>query len=163
MEKKIDLGAFAVGASRSASKKLSKAKDKIIGAIDQNDDGILDINDASEIAGSISGIVKKSAVSIKNSFDEMTNEYQAKAYMPLFHYLSKDSSILNLIAMRMDEHSPIMHHKFSLKLSNSSGIKENDALKIDAVLKGFKCTGNVSVVSEARNESRRYLEYEIDF
>ena len=51
----------------------------------------------------------------------------------------------------------------TIKLSNSSGLKESEAVKIDAILKGLKCSGNSTVVNEARNESRRYLEYEIDF
>ena len=82
---------------------------------------------------------------------------------PKLNYLKNDSSVQNLIAMRMDEHSPISHHRFSLKLSNSSGIKESDAVKIDAALKAFKCSGNFTVTSEVQNESRRFLEYEINF
>lgn len=27
----------------------------------------------------------------------------------------------------------------------------------------LKCTGNLTVLSETKNEARRYLEYEIDF
>ena len=42
-------------------------------------------------------------------------------------------------------------------------MKESDAVKIDAVLKGLKCSGNTTVVSELRNEARRYLEYDIEF
>ena len=68
-----------------------------------------------------------------------------------------------MIDMRMDEHSPLSHQKFMLKLSNSSGLKESDAVKIDAVLKSIKFAGSTSIVSEARNEAKRYLEYEIDF
>ena len=65
--------------------------------------------------------------------------------------------------MRMDETSPLMRERFMLNLSQSSGMKENDAVKIDAVLKGMKCSGNTTVASEAKNEARRYLEYEIEF
>ena len=36
-------------------------------------------------------------------------------------------------------------------------------IKIDAVLKGLKYSGNATVTSEAKNESRRYLEYDIEF
>ncbi len=86
-----------------------------------------------------------------------------KPIMPQLKYMQKDPSINTLVAMRMDETSPLSHQKFMLKMSNSSGIKESDAIKIDAVLKGLKVTGKASVVSEAKNESRRYLEYEIDF
>lgn len=82
---------------------------------------------------------------------------------PVVKYLKHDPSIKTLISMRMDETAPLLHQKFLLKLSNSSGIKENEAMKIDAVLKGMKCAGNATVVSEVQNESRRYLEYEIDF
>lgn len=65
--------------------------------------------------------------------------------------------------MRLDNDSALTHQRLMIKLSNSSGLKESDAVKIDAVLKGMKFTGNTTVQSEARNEARRYLEYEIDF
>ena len=64
--------------------------------------------------------------------------------------------------MEFPGHSPIKP-QYMLKLSNSSGLKESEAVKIDAVLKGMKCAGNATVVSEVQNEARRYLEYEIDF
>ena len=57
----------------------------------------------------------------------------------------------------------VKHLKYTLKLSNSSGIKEKDAIKIDAALKALKIAGSASFVSEARSESRRFFEYEIDF
>ena len=82
---------------------------------------------------------------------------------PTLHYLQRDPSILNLIAMRMNKNAPLKHQKFTLKLSNSSGIKEKDAIKIDAALKAMKVSGNTTVTSEAKNEDRRYFEYEIDF
>ena len=82
---------------------------------------------------------------------------------PQLKYMQRDPSIKTLVAMRMDTNSPLSHQKFMLKMSNSSGIKESDAIKIDAVLKGLKVSGNASVANEAKNESRRYLEYEIDF
>ena len=81
---------------------------------------------------------------------------------PVLNYLRKDPAIQSLIALRMDQASP--HHlKYTLKLSNSSGIKEKDAVKIDAALKALKIAGSASLVSEARSESRRFFEYEIDF
>lgn len=82
---------------------------------------------------------------------------------PQLNYLNNDPSIKTLIDMRMDEKAPLLHQKYMLKLSNSSGLKESEAVKIDAVLKGMKCAGNATVVSEVQNEARRYLEYEIDF
>lgn len=65
--------------------------------------------------------------------------------------------------MRLDNDSALTHQRLMIKLSNSSGLKESDAVKIDAVLKRMKFAGNTTVQSEARNEARRYLEYEIDF
>lgn len=50
-----------------------------------------------------------------------------------------------------------------IKLSNCSGLKENDAIKIDTILKGMRFAGNITVQSESKNEARRHLEYEIDF
>lgn len=82
---------------------------------------------------------------------------------PTLHYLQRDPSIENLIALRMDENSPITHHKLTLNFSQTSGIKEKDAVKIDAALKAMKISGNTTVTNEVRNESRRFFEYEIDF
>lgn len=82
---------------------------------------------------------------------------------PELLYLLKDNNVQNLIHLRMKEGEKFHHHKISIKLSNSSGMKESDAVKIDAFLKGLKISGNTTVASEAKNESRRYLEYEIDF
>lgn len=82
---------------------------------------------------------------------------------PQLRYMQRDPSIQNLVSMRMDEHAPLMHQKFMLNMSTSSGMKESDAIKIDAVLKGLKCSGNTTVASEAKNEARRYLEYDIEF
>ena len=82
---------------------------------------------------------------------------------PKLHYLQRDPSIENLIALRMDETSPVYHHKLMLNFSHTSGIKEKDAVKIDAALKAMKIAGNTTVTTEVRNESRRFFEYEVDF
>jgi len=82
---------------------------------------------------------------------------------PKLCYLQRESSIQTLIALRMDKSSPITHHKYTLNLSNSSGIKAKDAIKIDAALKSLKAIGNTTVTNEVQNESRRFFEYEIDF
>ena len=55
------------------------------------------------------------------------------------------------------------HQVYTLVLCNSSGIKEKDAMKIDAALSAMKIDGNVSIASEAQREMRRIFEYEIDF
>lgn len=86
-----------------------------------------------------------------------------KPVKPQLKYLQQDPSIQTLIAMRMDENAPLLHEKFMLKMSNSSGMKESDAVKIDTVLKSLKCSGKATVSSEAKNESRRYFEYDIEF
>lgn len=83
--------------------------------------------------------------------------------IPQLKYMKNDSSVKALIDMRMDKTASLLHQKFMFKLSNSSGIKETDAIKIDAVLKGLKCSATQNIVNEVKKESQRYLEYEIDF
>jgi hypothetical protein len=78
-------------------------------------------------------------------------------------YLLKDDNVQNLIHLRITGGEGFHHHKISIKMSNSSGIKESDAIKIDAVLKSMKVSGNTTVVSEAKNKYQRYLGHEIDF
>ncbi|MDO5833403.1 MAG: hypothetical protein Q4Q21_02255 [Lachnospiraceae bacterium] len=115
------------------------------------------------------------AVNLDGQHDETEKKYSVmdvaaemqmdghEPHEPKLVYLLKDENVQNLIHLRMAGGSSFHHHKISIKMSNSSGIKENDAAKIDAVLKGMKVCGNATVVSEVQNESRRYLEYEIDF
>lgn len=82
---------------------------------------------------------------------------------PELKYLVKDVDVQNLVLMRMTGGTDFHSHRITIKMSNSSGIRESDAAKIDAVLKGLKYSGKATVSSEAKNESRRYLEYEIEF
>ncbi len=101
-----------------------------------------------------------------NSNIEVAAEMQCLGHAPIepkLLYLRGEPSIQSLIALRMDKNSQMFHQEFSLKLSNSSGIKEKDAVKIDAALKAMKISGNTTVVSEAQSESRRFFEYEVDF
>ena len=51
----------------------------------------------------------------------------------------------------------------NVKLSDSSGIKIKDAVKIEAALKAQKASGQVTIVNDAKKESNSYFEYEIEF
>ena len=104
--------------------------------------------------------------SSSNTTVEVAAEMDCPGHAPIepkLYYLQREPSIQSLIALRMDKDSPITHQKYTLKLSNTSGIKETDAVKIDAALKAMKLTGNTTITSEVRNESNRFFEYEIDF
>ena len=120
---------------------------------------------ASAKAGA-SAVGEHSATVTKYSTIETAAEMTFPGHAPIepqLKYMQRDPVVQNLVSMRMDESAPLLHQTFMLKMSNSSGIKEADAVKIDAVLKGLKCSGNAAVVSEAKNEARRYLEYDITF
>ena len=82
---------------------------------------------------------------------------------PQLRYLRQDQNIQSLIAMRLDENNPLLHQKHELEVSSSCGITEHDAAKIDAVLKGMKCSIGATVTSEARKEAKKYLTYDIEF
>ena len=82
---------------------------------------------------------------------------------PQLKYLRRNPNILSLIDMRMDASSPLLHDKYTISLSSSSGLSEKEALDIDAVLNGLKCVGNTSVATEVKSECRKFLDYEIDF
>lgn len=65
--------------------------------------------------------------------------------------------------MRLNKDTAFTRQKPMIKLSNSSGLKENDAIKIDAFLREMRFAENTTVQSESKNEARRYLEYELVF
>ena len=108
--------------------------------------------------------VEKSASEYLKMEVAAENDFPGKdPIKPKIKYLLRDPNIQNLITMRLNEDSALTHQKLMIKLSNTSGLTEADAVKIDAVLKGMKFGGNTTVQNEAKNEARRYLEYEIDF
>lgn len=124
------------------------------------------IKAGSKVANKASGEAAHQSQEKKYSTIEIASEMEFVGHEPVkpqLKYLLRDPSIQTLITMRLNEETPLTHQKLMINLSNSSGIKENDAIKIDAVLKGMKFAGNTTVQSEAKNEARRYLEYEIDF
>ncbi len=81
---------------------------------------------------------------------------------PKLVYFQKDPSIQNLIALRMSN-NPISHQVFLLELGDTTGIKEKDAAKIDAVLSALKMNGKYTMESAVKREAKRCFEYEIDF
>lgn len=83
--------------------------------------------------------------------------------MPHVRYLKYDPNIQNLIAMRMNPNGTVNRQTLNIKFSSSSGLKENDAVKVDMILKSLKMAGNTTVSSEAQNEAKSILEYEIIF
>lgn len=113
--------------------------------------------------GSIQAENDASQSSFTNVTIEAESDYIGHApVQPALKYLQREYHIQSLIAQRMSENQ-MTHQKFVLNLAASSGIKKNDAAKIDAALNSMKISGNASVSEEVRNEERRQLEYEIDF
>ena len=82
---------------------------------------------------------------------------------PHVRYLKYDQNVQNLIDMRMDTKGPINHQTLSIKLSSTLGLKENDAAKLDMILKSLKMAGNTTVLSEVQNEEKSILYYEVNF
>jgi len=115
---------------------------------------------ASEIAGAERSISEKQSTTI-----EIAAEMECLGHDPVepkLVYFQKDDSIKNLIRLRMSDNT-VKHQKFTLFCSQSSGIKENDAAKIDAALASMKYSLKASVTAKAQNEAKRCFEYEIDF
>ena len=83
-KKKVDLGAVAAGAGRNAKAFFEKAKDSIVKAVDQNDDGSVDLKDVSAIAETIGNAAKNTAAVIKDSAESKSREMELKALRPIF-------------------------------------------------------------------------------
>lgn len=82
---------------------------------------------------------------------------------PKLVYFKNESDIENLIKMCMDKENKIELKTYTLQFNKTSGIKEKEAVTIDAVLSQLKCSGTASISSEAQLESRIVLEYTIAF
>ena len=83
--------------------------------------------------------------------------------MPKLIYFQNDSSIKNLVEMRINGPHSVHHVEKVVKYATSNGIKKSEALKIDAAFQHYKLEGNASVCSEVEQENRMMLKYQIDF
>ena len=83
-EKKFDFKAVVQDAGRNASKKLGKAKDAVIRAADQTDDGKFDKEDISAIADSVGEKVKTGTQAFMESAGEKTRQIELKWLQPIF-------------------------------------------------------------------------------
>ena len=128
-------------------------------------DAALSVSDAIQGVGAGAKASRSTSVSALSSMS-IEAEMRFPGHAPVrleLHYLKKEINIANLIELRMDPLSPLQQQRFNIELINSSGIREKDAVKIDAMLKTMKISGNTIFVSEVQNEARRILEYEIEF
>lgn len=97
---------------------------------------------------------------------EVSAEMDCEGHAPVepsLNFLKRDLSVQNLISMRMDTNNHFKHQKISIELANTSGIREKDAIKIDALLEQINISGGVTLTNETKQEERRFLEYEIFF
>lgn len=114
--------------------------------------------------GTVSAEVDKLAKQYDKVEIEAENSFPGhEPVEPHVRYLKYDQNVQNLIDMRMDTKGPINHQTLSIKLSSTSGLKENDAAKLDMILKSLKMAGNTTVLSEVQNEEKSILYYEVDF
>lgn len=82
---------------------------------------------------------------------------------PKLKLWANNESIKNLIKQRLSADNRLQSKTFRLDYNTSSGIKEREAAKIDGALKILKFEAAGKIQREAKNESRRRLEYTIDF
>ncbi len=83
---------------------------------------------------------------------------------PELRYFKNESSVLNLIDMRLSgSGNKIKSKTYSWDFSHSSGIQEKTAMKIESALKVAKIGINVSLVKNAATEKRTMLKYTIVF
>ena len=80
---------------------------------------------------------------------------------PRLRYLAKDPVIQNLIEMRL--HGNMTSQTVKVQLSDTAGIKVEDAVKIGAALKAIKSTAGGQFVKDTETQSNSYFEYTIEF
>lgn len=81
---------------------------------------------------------------------------------PELKYFANETAIKDLVEMRMSDNT-LQRQTLSFKYNSSSGIKEKNAIQIDAALALMKLKGTASVLNEIQNESWLDFWYEIEF
>lgn len=95
---------------------------------------------------------------------ELTFEGNREVKEPELKYFKYSDDIVNLVQMRLGADGYQLKKKtYSLECTTNLDMKESMACNIDAVLKGLKCAGNASMLSEYQSQKRTTLEYTIEF
>jgi len=81
--KKIELGVFAAENRKRAADFLNKTTNKVKTALDQNDDGELNLKDASIIAETLNASVKGTVAVIKDIAQTKNRELELKTLQPI--------------------------------------------------------------------------------
>ena len=80
MEKRPNIKALVSHAEKAASGLLNKA----VQAVDQNDNGKLELSDVAAIAGAVGDTVKKGAQAVQESAGEKVRLLELKSLQPIF-------------------------------------------------------------------------------
>ena len=103
---------------------------------------------------------------IENADVNMTAKKRFEGHEPIkpkVLYFKNDPTIKGLIKSRMDPHGKSTYAKYSFECRKLSGIKINDAKKIDMLLRAAKCSIGINIVEAAEKEEHRFLQFEIEF
>ena len=97
--------------------------------------------------------------------ENITEEYEGSdsPKEPKLYYFSNESSIKNLIDMRLHGDHSVKHVIREVAYNTSNSINKSDAAKIDTAFQTYKVSGNASVSSAVEQESRMKLRYVIEF
>lgn len=105
--------------------------------------------------------VKRESIEVERKMDLSGHD---DPQVPKLVYFQNDPDIQNLIFMRCDNKSYLKNKECKIKYSNSSGINESDAAKIQGALdKMGGGTVGTTIMNEALNESCTTLIYRIEF
>ena len=79
-------------------------------------------------------------------------------------YFKNESDIEKLVQMRTGGNKNKIESKtYKFQCNRTSGIKEKEALQLDAVLNQLKCGVSAFISKETKRENRTELEYTIEF
>lgn len=136
------------------------------------------LEEQSSSSSSKGGVKEKAALNSKNNAggevsasraDSQYSKMEVAAEMtflghppiqPTLHYLKRDPFIQTLVSMRAED---LTSQKLKITLIDTLGMKESEAAKVDAAIKGIKGTSSFSIQKEVEREKTCYFEYEIDF
>ena len=102
-KKTVDISAGVEEAANNIKSMWGKAKNVIVNAMDQNDDGAFDLKDVSVIAETIGKAAQSTAHTMKSSVEEKSREIERKMLQPIFVEDLDDADFLITKLVRITE------------------------------------------------------------
>lgn len=149
MEKRF--GKLVSNVGKNAKDLLEKSKNMAIQAVDQNEDGIVDLGDVSTIAENVGNVMKKGVQTLKEATDEKKRQFELKVLQPIFIESLSDVDFIMSKFIRITERDK-KHAKSGVCKESIGFVSDQEGLRIVNIFRDSLKVFGLSFYPDCNND-----------